>query len=263
VGHVDDGRGAYRIRLAASHRRLHVADAVDGVARLFQRGDQFFRLSHPPREDNARGVLFHQAVLAQEGLVFGDAAEIRLLVFGVGRVRVVELLPLPFERGVGLFAVEGLAVDGAADEGEHVAVVAASSAAEVAFDRGNGGGVGRDDIIGRIGGHRRDDGEPVVGGTLYGCALVGRDAQAHAVDQHHIVRAETVQFLRVERGEADAAVVVGFGDLAERDDLIVYQGDARGGEPDVPHRHARQDDEQGDSRPKDYLSFHIGVSIFS
>ncbi len=50
----------------------------------------------------------HQTVLAQEGLVFGDAAEIRLLVFGIGRVGVVELLPLPFERGVGLFAVKVL-----------------------------------------------------------------------------------------------------------------------------------------------------------
>ena len=262
VSHVDDGRGTYRIRLTAPHRRLHVADAVDIVARLFQRGDQVFRLSHLPCEDNARGVLFHQTVLAQEGLVFGDAAEIRLLVFWIGRVGVVELLPLPFERGVGLFAVKGLAVDVATDEGKHVAVVAAPSAAEVAFDRGNGSGVGRNDIIVRVGGHRRDDGEPVIGGTLYGCALVGRDAQAHTVDQHHIVLAETVQLLRVERGEADAAVVVGFGDLAERDDLIVYKGDARGGEPDVPHRHARQDDEQGDSRPKDYLSFHIRCLYF-
>ena len=191
-------------------------------------------------------------MLAQKGLVFGDAAEIHFLVFRVGRIDVVKLFPLPFEWRVGLFAVEGLAVNIATDEGEHVVVVAASSTVEVAFDCGNGGGVGRNDIIVWVGGHRRDDGEPFVGG-----ALVGGDAKTHAVDKHQIVLAETVYFLHIYCGEAYASVVVRFGYLAEGDDLIVYKGDTSSGEPYVPYRHARHDKEQGYSHPKDYLSFHI------
>ena len=52
VCHVDYGRGAYRVRLTVLHRCLHVADTVNDVSRLFQCGDQLFRLSHLPCEDN-------------------------------------------------------------------------------------------------------------------------------------------------------------------------------------------------------------------
>ena len=264
VRHVDYSRRAYRIRLTASHSSLHVADTIDPIARPLQRGDQLFGFAHLSRNDDAGRLFFPEIVSAQKRLVFGDAAEIRLLVFGVVRVDVVELLLFPFDGGTGFVAVECLTVDRATDEGEHIAVVAASAAVQVAFDGGNGRRIRRYDCVGGIGRHRGDDGKSVVGGPLYGSPLLGRNAQSHAVYQHHVVFTDVVQLFRVEHRKADAGVVVRLGDLPQRNDLIIYKSDARGGEPNVPYHDTGCDNEQGDNPCPDFsFSFHIVVSIFS
>ena len=264
VRHVDYGGRAYRIGLTAPHSGLHVADAIDPIARPFQRSDQLLRLAHLTRDDDAGRLFAPQTVFAQKRIVFGDAAEIRLLVFGVVRVDVVEPLLLPFDGGVGLVAVEGLAVDRAADEGEHIAVVAASAAVQIAFDGGNGRRIRRYDCVSGIGCHCGDYGKSVVGGPLYGGPLLGRDTQSHTVYQHQVVFTDVVQLFRVEHRKADAGVVVRLGDLPQRNDLIIYKSDARGGEPNVPSHDTGCDNEQGDNPCPDFsFSFHIVVSIFS
>ena len=48
------------------------------------------------------------------------------------------------------------------------------------------------------------------------------------------------------------------GDLPQRDDLIIYKSDVRGGEPCVPHHDTGCDNEQGGNPCPDFsFSFHI------
>ena len=197
-------------------------------------------------------------MFAQERLVLGYAAEIRLLVVGIGGVIVVELLLLPFDGCIGFFAVESLSVNRAADVGEQVTVVAASTAVEIALDCSEGYRIRRNNGVGGIGRHRGNDAQPIIGCLLYGSPLLGCNAQSHTIDEHHIVFADVVQFLRVECREANAFVVVRPGDLPQRDDLIIYKSDARGGEPCVPHHDTGCDNEQGGNPCPDFsFSFHI------
>ena len=171
---------------------------VDRVSRFLQGGDESFGFSHLSGEQDARRLAAQQALAFQECLILGNAAELQGFLFGVGGVGVEKLFQFPHHGCFGLLAVQCLSVDLPADVGQQVAVVPASAAVQIAFDGGHRDGVGRDDFIGRISGHGRDDGEAVVGGLLYLCPLFFRDAESHAVDEHGIVLADIVQFLPVK-----------------------------------------------------------------
>ena len=256
VRHVDHGRRTDRIGLSVPDRRLQVAEGVDHVAGLFQPGNQLGGFAHLSRYDHPRGILFQQAVPRQKGLVGLHAVEIRLFRLGIRGVGMVELFQVAHHGRLGLVRVKPLAVDRAAKAGEQVAVVLPAAAVEVALDGRQRRGVRRNDLVRRIGYHGRDDGEPPIGGPLENLPLFGRDAEPHAVHQHHVVAPQTVEVRRGELREADAAVIVGPGDLSERRGLVIYKGDACGREPAVPRHNAQYDSKQDYACPYSYSMFH-------
>ena len=127
VRHVDYGRRGYRIQLAAAEHRYGAAYGIDHVPGGLKGCNQVGRISHLPRNDNARGTVLPETVVLQPAVICRDGTESLLVPVLVFQGRMVDVLH-------GIFFCRGrfrsrnpFTVYAAADIQKHVPVIVRTS----------------------------------------------------------------------------------------------------------------------------------------
>ena len=178
---------------------------VDHVSGGFKAFNEAVGDSHLSGEDDARRPFAPFPLLAEPRLVFGHGIEVQLILLR----RVVEERR-GCERRVPRYGREELfAVNEAAHVAQHVAVISVA-AGEVLLQVFIVHGIDGVYLVVGIRCGRGKDGRPGVGRFREGLPLLVGDAQAHAVDQHHVVFPCLMEFFGREFLYLDKAVVVGF-----------------------------------------------------
>ena len=191
----------------------HVVDGVDVHPAAFEFGDKLGRIAHGPGHHHGRGALLEQPFGAQPVLILGHGGEGKVAAVRIAGVGMEKESVLGHARGLRFDGEESPAADFPAHVFQHVAVVAAVAAVQVGVQGRELQGVHGGDVVRGVGGHRGEHGHSPVGGLLDQCALVLRDAHAHAVDEHEVAAADFPEVVAVELAYLDELAVVGLGNL--------------------------------------------------
>ena len=221
VGHVDHSGSRNRVGMAIRYQHLDRVDRIDHVARLLKGVDQTVGHTHLAGEDNAGCVITPFPLLAEPCLIFSHGREILVVILR----RIIEQRRGRQHRVARSGGEELLAVDELADIAEHVAVIAAS-AGKILLEIGHVDRVDRHDVVLRICDRRREHrGAALCSLDEFLTLFVGH-SETHSVEENHVVFSGLVEILDRKFVNHNRGVIIGAGNLSERDSLIVDKRDS-------------------------------------